>query len=269
MLSPLTRGFTYLTAFLFIVLGALLYLVPESLALVFAWKVTPFMTMTIGGWCLGNGWAAFITVRRWKWSLVYTSLLYLWMFGVSEMIVLFLFRAKLQLGHPIAWLYLSTLAVNAIAALLGIVDWLRLRPSTDRQGEKLTPFQRGLAIAFVLVVGFLGVYGSNAHIGAPGTNGGIFPEVMSQFTLRSFGAFYLSIALAAIPFVTGRSIHTALHHGFASIGLIFFITLAALINIRLFDFADRPGGLLYIGMYLIVGIPLLFTFRKFGTGKSI
>jgi hypothetical protein len=47
---------------------------------------------------------------------------------------------------------------------------------------------------------------------------------------------------------------------------VFFITLAAFVNIRLFDFVARPGGLLYFGAYLIVGIPLIFTFRKYGTG---
>lgn len=268
MLSKYSRSLTYLTAFLYGTLGLFLYIFPEQLAPVFAWKVTPFMTMTIGGWCIGNGWAAFITARRWKWSLVYTALLYLWAFGVSELIVLVLFRAKLQLGHPIAWLYLVTLAVNVIAAVLGIADWIRLHPSTEGYGEKLTSFQRGLAVVFVLFVGFLGVYGSTAQIGAPGTNGGIFPEAMSPFTLRSFGVFYLSIALAAIPFMLGRSINTALHHGFASIALIFFITLAAFVYIRLFDFSQRPGGLLYIGVYLIVGIPLFFTLRKMGTGES-
>jgi hypothetical protein len=48
--------------------------------------------------------------------------------------------------------------------------------------------------------------------------------------------------------------------------LIVAITAAALVNLRLFDFAERPGGLLYIGAYLIVGLPLLFVFYRFGTG---
>ncbi|MFN8412743.1 MAG: hypothetical protein U0Z26_10180 [Anaerolineales bacterium] len=268
MLSLHSRLITYLAALLYVILGMFLFLMPESLAPVFAWKVTPFITMTIGGWCIGNGWVAFITARRWKWSLVYTALLYLWTFGVSELIVLFLFRAKLQLVHPIAWLYLATLAVNAIAAVLGIVDWLRLRPTNEEHGEKITSFQHRLAVAFVLFVGFLGVYGATVQVGALGTNGGIFPEIMSLFTLRSFGAFYLSIAIAAIPFMLGRSVNTALHHSYASLALIFFITLAAFIYIRLFDFSQHPGGLLYIGVYLIVGIPLFFTIFKMGTGES-
>lgn len=266
MLSNLSRRFTYLTAALYGFIGLLLYILPESLAPVFAWKVTPFMTMTIGGWCLGNTWAAFITARRWKWSLVYTSLLYLWLFGICELIVLVLFREKLKLEHPIAWLYLAALIVNVIAAVVGIVDWFRLRPSAEERGKLMGPLHRGLAIAFVLFVGFLGIYGSSVQIGAPGTNGGIFPEVMSLFTLRSFGVFYLSIAVAAVPFVMGKSVNTVLHHAFASIVLIFIIVIAAFVYIHLFDFVRRPGGLLYLGVYLIVGIPLLFAFRTLGTG---
>jgi hypothetical protein len=38
--------------------------------------------------------------------------------------------------------------------------------------------------------------------------------------------------------------------------------------IRLFNFAERPGGLAYFGAYLVVGIPLLFVFRKYGTGVN-
>jgi hypothetical protein len=112
MLSNASRLLTYLCALLYGILGALLYLLPETLAPVFAWKVTAFMTMTLGGWCLGNAWLAYISARRWEWKLVYTALIYLWLFGIGELIVLFLFRDKLVLQHPIAWLYLTTLIVN-------------------------------------------------------------------------------------------------------------------------------------------------------------
>ena len=119
MLSNTSRLLTYLCAILYGILGVLLFLLPAQLAPVFAWKVTPFMTMTIGGWCLGNAWLAYITARRWEWKLVYTSLIYLWLFGIGELIVLFLFRDKLKLVHPIAWLYFITLLVNTLTAFVG------------------------------------------------------------------------------------------------------------------------------------------------------
>jgi hypothetical protein len=266
MLSNLSRWLTYLLAVLYAVLGAPLFFLPESLSPVFAWKVTAFMAMTIGAWCLGNAWLAWITARRWQWNLVFSALLYLWLFGLGETLVVVLFRSKLNLGQPIAWLYLVTLLLNVIAAFVGILDWLRLRPSARSIGLTFTRFQNISLIAFIVFVGFLGIYGLSAQIGAPGTNGGIFPEVMSLFTLRSFGMFYFTLALAVVPYLWNKNINAILHHSIASYGLIVFITIAAFVYIRLFDFAAKPGGALYFIAYLAVGIPLLFVFRKLGTG---
>lgn len=266
MLSNVSRWFIYACALLYGILGVLLFLLPEQLAPVFAWKVTTFMTMTIGGWCIGNAWLAYITARRWEWKLVYTSLIYLWLFGIGELIVLFLFRDKLKLEHPIAWLYLITLIINTLAAFIGVFDYLRIRPSNKLSGPSITKIQRLPVIVFVIFVGFLGLYGLTAQIGDIGTNGGIFPEVMTLFTLRSFGVFYLSLALGVVPYFWDKSLNAILHHAFAAFGLILFITAAAFIYIGLFDFAEHPGGLAYFGAYLVVGIPLIFVFRKYGTG---
>jgi hypothetical protein len=182
--------------------------------------------------------------------------------------VLFLFRDKLVLQHPIAWLYLTTLIVNVLAAIIGVMDYLRIRPANTLNGTMLTSVQKFPATAFVVFVGFLGIYGLIAQIGDVGTHGGIFPEVMSLFTLRSFGVFYLSLALGVIPFFWRIGHKTILHHSYAAYGLIVFITIAALAYLPLFDFSARPGGLLYFLAYLAVGVPLIFTFRKYGTGSG-
>jgi hypothetical protein len=266
MLSSTSRWFTYLTGLLYAILGFLLFFLPEHFAPVFAWKVTPFMTMTIGGWCIGNAWLAWITARRWQWSLVYSALLYLWLFGLGELLVLFNSRDKLVLVHPIAWLYFVTLIVNALTALIGFMDWLRLRPNLVSSNPAFSAGQYAATVAFVIFVGFLGLYGSIAKAGSPGTNGGIFPEIMSPFTLRSFGMFYLTLALAVIPYLWNRNLNAILHHSIASYGLIVFITIAAFVYIRLFDFSTKPAGLLYFIAYLAVGIPLIFVFRNLGTG---
>jgi hypothetical protein len=196
MLTGLSRALTYLTAVLYATLGILLFLFSPLLAPVFAWKVSAFVTMTIGGWCLGNAWLAYLAARRWRWNAVYAALVYLWLFGGLETLVVLLFISKLQLVHPIAWLYLGTLSVNIIAALVSVIDLLRTRPLLAAGGVALPRYLRLLNVVFVLFVGFLGYYGLTARIGDPGTNGGIFPEVLSLFTLRSFGAFYLSLALS-------------------------------------------------------------------------
>lgn len=266
MLTKTSQTLTYLTAFLYFILGSLMFVLPEHLAPVFAWKVTGFMTMTIGAWCLGNAWLSWITARRWEWKLVYSSLIYLWLFGVLETCVVMVFREKLNLEHPIAWLYLAALLVNNLTAIFGLFDWLRIRPTRERFGPEVNRVAYSIVVVFILFVGFLSAYGIFAKIGSFGTNGGIFPEVMSLFTLRSFAAFYLSLTLAMVPYLWDKNLNSLLHHSFASYGLVVIITLAAFAYLPLFDFAQRPGGLLYFGAYLAVGIPLPLAFRKFGTG---
>ncbi len=267
MLSNTSRRLTYLNSILYAVLGILLFFLPEQLAPVFAWKVTAFMTMTIGGWCLGNAWLAWIAARRWQWNHVFRALIYLWLFGVGELLVLFFFRDKLKLVHPIAWFYFIILIVNTITSVIGVFEMITKGPTLNTGGQRLNSLQYVFLILFIVFVGFLGFYGSTATVGAPGTNGGIFPEIMSPFTLRSFGVFYLSIAFAVVPFLWNRDLIALLNHSIASYGLIVFITAAALVDLRLFDFAAKPGGLLYFGAYFGVGIPLLFVFQKLGTGK--
>jgi hypothetical protein len=267
MLSNVSRLLTYLNALLYAILGTLLFTLPEQLAPVFAWKVTAFMTMTIGGWCLGNAWLAWFAARRWKWSLVYPSLYFLWMFGVGELLVVYLFRDKLKLEHSIAWLYLITLIISVLSAGVGVHELTSNHPARESTGPRTNSLQYAGLIFFIVFVGFLGIYGCTAPIGAPGTNGGIFPEIMSLFTLRSFGVFYLSLVLAVIPLLWNRNLNTFLSHGFLSYGLIIFITAAAIVYFRLFDFTAKPGGILYFGAYIGVGVVFLSNFRAHGTGN--
>jgi energy-converting hydrogenase Eha subunit A len=266
MLSNTSRMLTYLTASLYAILGILLFFLPEQLAPVFAWKVTPFMTMTIGGWCIGNAWLAYVTARRWDWKLVYPALFYLWAFGITELIVLVAFRAKLVLVHPIAWLYSITLCVNVLTAIAGLFDFFRTRPARQDFGHSTQTLHRVMALGFVIIVGLLAVFGLFAQIGAAGTNGGVFPEVMSLFTLRSFAVFYLSLTIGALPLIWERNLSVLLNHAYAAYALVIFITLAIFVYIGIFDFANRPGQLIYVGAYFLVGIPIGTVLLREGTG---
>ncbi|MEY2818830.1 MAG: hypothetical protein RL275_2293, partial [Chloroflexota bacterium] len=109
MLTNTSRVLTYMLAALYAVIGAVLFFQPEQQAPIFAWNVTGFMTMTIGGWCLGNAWLAFFTARRWNWQLVYPALAYLWSFGILEGLVVVSFRDKLNLQYPVAWFYITVI----------------------------------------------------------------------------------------------------------------------------------------------------------------
>lgn len=243
---------------------------PDQLAPVFAWKVTPFMTMTIGGWCLGNAWLAYISARRsGSGELIYPSLTYLWLFGVGELLVVLIFRDKLKLRTSGGLALSHSPGVErGGSAFVGISDWLRIRPNRQFSGQTLTLGQRWPILAFVMLVGFLGMYGLSAPIGAPGTNGGIFPEVMSLFTLRSFGTFYTCLALGVLPLLWEKNPNTILHHAWAAYGLVAFITVAAFVYIRLFDFVARPGGLLYFGAYLVVGHSPVFHLPQIRHGSG-
>lgn len=268
MLSNTSRLLTYVLSACYLLLGVSLFLLPEQMAPVFAWKVTGFMTMTIGGWCLGNAWLAFFAARRWEWHLVYPGLVYLWAFGILEGIVVILFRDRLQLVHPIAWLYLISLAINVIVAILGVMDWLRLRPSR-LAGEPLTGFMRSLIVGFIVFVGFLGIWGLTAQIGDLATNGEIFPEVMSLFTLRSFGAFYFSLTIGMIPLLSEKQRAPFLNYAFLAIGLIVIITVAAFAYVRLFDFSLHPFGTLYFAAYIVAGLLSIYLLWKYGTGYPV
>jgi hypothetical protein len=267
MLTNTSRGLSYLVAALYAVLGFILFFLPEQIAPLFAWKVTGFMTMTIGGWCLGNAWLSFFAARRWRWMLIYPGLIYLWTFGILETLIVIQFRDKLQLGHPIAWLYLAALTVNVLAALIGIVDWLRLRPSLSST-TSMTGIIRFWIIGFVLSVGFLGIYGLTAHIGDLATHGEIFPEVMSLFTLRAFGGLYFSLVVGMIPLMFEKDMTPFLNYGFLAVALIVIITIAAIVYLRLFNFQQHPFGAAYFGAYLLAGVTSIYYLRKYGTGDS-
>ncbi len=102
------------------------------------------MTATMGGWCIGNAWSAFISARRWEWKLIYPALVYLWLFGIAEMTVLIVFRDKLVLQHPIAWLYFLTICVNVLTAAVGIYDGLRLKPARETFGLQARTYHYAL-----------------------------------------------------------------------------------------------------------------------------
>jgi hypothetical protein len=268
MLSTTSRWLTYLLSFLYGILGILLFFFSQQLAPVFAWKVTAFMAATMGGWCIGNAWSAFISARRWEWKLVYPSLIYLWVFGISELLVLLVFRDKLVLQHPIAWLYLVTILLNAFAALLGVYEWSRSRPAQETFGPQAKPLHYILVGGFVAIVAGLAIYGLFARVGDPGTNGGVFPEVMSPFTLKAFAVFYLSLCTSAAVILRERNLLTMLTYGFSSYLLVVAITAAIFVYFNLFDFSIHPGQLIYVGAYFLIGIPLTWTIIKEGTGLS-
>lgn len=266
MLPRTSRVLTFVVAALYGLLGIVLFFAPGWSAANFSWKISPFVAMTMGGWCLGNAYTAWEAARIGRWSLVYNNLLYLWTFGVLETAVLFVFRDRLILNVPLAWPYILALALTVVAAVAGIIAWVRLRPVVGTEGQPVPGWIRGLAVLFVLFVGFLALYGAFSGQDGYGTDGSIFPEPLTLFTLRAFAAFYASLAIAVIPMIWARGSAPLIVLGRAGMSFIVTITIAALVNLDKFDFAGRPGGLIYLGAYVfaffVVGGFLLLARRQ-------
>jgi hypothetical protein len=102
-----------------------------------------------------------------------------------------------------------------------------------------------------VTVAFVGVAGLSGFFGAGRT---IFPEALAVLTARAFGAFYFALALGVVPLLFRPSVTAELNYARPALVWIVLITVAALAFLGEFDFAQRPGGLIYFGIYLIVGI---------------
>jgi hypothetical protein len=268
MISPALRTFLYLLCAGYALTGVILFVAPTWASANFAWRISPFVAMTIGGWCIGNAWFAFIAARRGAWAVVLCPILYLGLFGLFETGVLIAFRERVLTASPLAWIYLVTIAATAVFAIAALVEGFARRPVVAAVGAPSGAASTGFTIAFILLVGFLGCYGLTAVDGMRGLNASIFPEVLTPFSLRAFGSFYLALALAVIPLLWSRGLDNVLTHGFGAYGLIVFITAAALVFIDRFDFAARPFQTVYFGIYVLVGSVVGFYLLRYGTGAA-
>jgi hypothetical protein len=268
MISPALRTIIYLLGAGYAVTGVILFVAPNWASGNFAWRISPFVAMTIGGWCIGNAWLAFLVARRGRWATVLSPILYLALFGLFETGVLIAFRQRVLTASPLAWIYLVTIAATAVFAVAALIEGLAKRPVVQRVGAPTRAVTAGFTLLFMLVVGFLGCYGLMAVEGMRGLNAGIFPEQLTPFSLRAFGSFYLALALAVVPLLWSRGLDNVLTHGFAAYGLILFITAAALVFIDRFDFATRPTQAIYIGIYLLVGSVVGVYLLRYGTGAG-
>ncbi|MDQ4098864.1 MAG: hypothetical protein M3144_13485 [Actinomycetota bacterium] len=268
-LSETSRVLTRLSGLAFGLLGLVFFLAPQWSADEFPWRVTDFMAMTMGGWCLGNAFMAWVAARDWRWASVQAVLVYLWVFAAVEIAVLVWFRDLIRFDGVLTWPYLITLGLALVTAVIGVADLARLRPQVvDSTGPAAPPAIRALGVVFVILVGFLAVKGLVDPESGRTLN--VFPEALSPFTIRAFAVFYGAIAVGAIPLIFARSLTPTLTYALAGMGLIVPITAAAFVYIGRFDFADHPLQVIYIGAYvgvLIAAIGLLSWAR--GRGRRV
>ncbi len=268
MISNLLRVFLYALAAAYAVTGAVLFFAPTWASGHFAWRVSSFVAMTIGGWLLGLAWVALTAARRASWPIIVCPVLFLALFGIFETAVIVSFRDRLTLSSPLAWCYVATILATSAFAVVALVDAWRRWPAVPPAGPLFGSVTRFFVVAFIVLVGVIGLYGLLAVPGMPALDRGVFPEPLTPFTLRAFGAFYLAIAIAVIPLLWARGSDTFLTHAYGSYGLLVLITAAAVVFIDQFDFAARPTQAIYIGVYLAVGAVVGAYLARYGTGAA-
>jgi hypothetical protein len=249
-LSSTSRWLTRVMGVSCLLLGLILFVAPGWSARHFPWKVSSFIAMTLGSYLLGNAWIAAVAQHTWTFSRVYSSLLYLWLFGVLEAAVVIIHRGQLIGGAALTVPYLIVLGLTVLVALFGLADWSRRRPPLRAGGVPVPGLVRGLQIAFVVVVAFIAavvLYGpTSAH------NARYFPQPLSSFTLDALGVFYLSLSLGVLVMAAQPRMDTVATYLQGTTVLVLVIVIATLANIGIFHFGAHPRRLVYLGTYLLV-----------------
>jgi hypothetical protein len=253
-LSTVSRALTVATAVAFFVLGIVLFFGPDLSSSDFAWKVSPFVVMTMGGWCAGVAGMAGLAAYVWRWAEAAAALVFAWTFCVGQLVVLATFSDRVTIHSTIAWAYLGALVLGAVSAVAGVADWARRRPTPSAAGRPYPRWMRVLAYAFIVVVGLIALGGFIAGPNGATARGGIFPETLSTFTMRAFAAFFAALVIGTVPVARSRIAETGLLYTLAGECFIVPILAAATWHWSAFDLGKHPGGLLYLGLYVVVGV---------------
>lgn len=239
-----------------IFLGAALFLLPEYGAENFAWNVSPFLAMTIGGWSIGLGLMALDASRLWArngLSRVYASVVAVWLFCVLELAVVVGFAGLLRTDHWLTYPYMLALVLGGLSAVLGAPILWKRRPLLAKQGDGSPTWLRATYGLFALVALGLAVAALTLDTSVPR----VVPEPLSHFSATAFAAFLLALAAGAAPMAVTRDVEPQAQYARAGLFPDVLALAAALSFSNTFDFAVRPGGWLYIGAYVIVAIVTL------------
>lgn len=265
MISLKLRLILVLLAIGYGVIGAMMFVIPVWAAENFTWRVSPFAAMTIGGWCLGNAWAAAIVAQRRYWPVMLCPIIYLALFGLLQVAVLAAFRPLLQSG-PLAALYIAMTFLTTLFGIAAFVEGVRRDDLWQPANPAIvTPAVWTIGIMIALTAG-LGLSGLIAIVSARDVYSAIFPEPLLPLSLRAFGAFYLALAASAVPLVVTRSRQALRSYIFAIYPLLLLITVSAIVFIGQFDFSNEPGQIIYLGLYVIAAGLSGFVLVIAGTG---
>jgi hypothetical protein len=262
MLAAGSRWLLWLGAAAFLVLGLAAFIAPGWASANFPWSVGPFLAVTIGAWSLGTAAIAADAARSQRLERSYPLLVFLSFFGAGQLAVALAFASRLRLGVPLTYPYLIGLIAVLAAGLLVLAgefqDGRGLRGSVGiRGGPRQVPtWARASTLLFVVLVGGLSIATLIAGSNGAAARGEFFPEPLGLFSIRAFSAFFFALTMSALSLLPARSLVPYHELARAGLYLIVPITVAALLNIGLFDFVGRPGSLVYLAAYVLVGIAL-------------
>lgn len=231
------------------VTGVPLFVSPEWASEHFAWTVSPFVAMTAGGWCLGTAAFALFAVGRREWTAIRAAVVYVVAFGASQLGVAVYERERLRTGEVLTWPYLIALGLSVVAGAVALWQGRRHLGPDRRGGLDLTGTQRRLRAAFVALVFFLALVAFVAPTRA--TNGAVFPEPLSLFSLRAFGVFYMSLGIGMLAIAADRHADAYLVYMRAGLVLVVFILVATAVYGGTFDVGEHPVQVVYPLAYVV------------------
>jgi len=246
------------------------FLLPEYAAENFPWHVSPFVAMTIGGWTLGAGMMALDAIRGGSVTRFRPVILALWAFALLELIVVGASLGALRTDHWLTWPYLLAMVLGLASAIAGAPFLLRSEVgarTTDDDDEPMPSWMRLVFVTFTIVAGGLAI----AALVLDVSNGRVVPEPLTPFSARAFAAFLGALAVGTLPLLVSRSAAPGVEYARAGLYPIALILAAAVILSDAFDFGARPGGLVYIGAYIVaalVALAILVWYRRL-TGTPI
>lgn len=269
MLGRVTLWLLWLAAALLFVVGVPAFVAPAWGSAEFPWSVGPLLAQTIGGWSVGTAAMAVLAARARTLDRAYAAVIYCGLFGIGQLIVVIAFLDRLQTAHLLTWPYLGAMLSLSGAGVSGALDAIRAEGRRNGDRERRVPaWARVLA---VLVGGFVLLLGIGTLLAGPDgatARGAIFPEQMGLFSIRAFSAFLFAIGVAIVSLLPARSMRPYRVLAMGGLYLIVPITVAALLNLSLFDFAARPGGLFYIVAYVVVGAVLAVALATHSPGRN-
>jgi len=220
----------------------------------------------MGGWYLGSAGMALEGARLWRWSVAHALLIFVWSFGLLEGLLLIIHSDVLQPGALLGWPYILTLAVASGTAILGIVDLARTRPPMRPGGLPHPWWSRVLWVLFVAYVMILVVL----LVDGIAPDGKVWPGPLSLLTARAFAAFFFALVLGAVANALARGFATVEAYLRPALVLATIIEIAAIVYIGQFDFAAKPGGLLYHASYVAAmgGAALLLAYGWLARRRS-